>query len=121
MISLTGLNGEAILVAAHTVFRIRPATPSEAGEAVKAEYSGGYIYTREALDSLLDRIAAAGVRMVRLTTRSGVAVHLNVAAITRVREALSINGPGTELVVAGQYQHVTESVAEVRASIEAAS
>lgn len=119
MISLTGLNGEAILVAAHTVYRIRPATPSEADGAVKAEYSGGYIYTREALDGLLGRIAAAGVRMVRLTSRSSVAVHLNIAAITRVREALPINGPGTEIVVAGQYQHVTESVAEVRASIGA--
>lgn len=121
MISLTGLNGDAILVAATTLFRILPATPSEPGGTVKAEYSGGYIYTREALDPLLDRIAAAGVTIVKLTTRSGVAVHLNVAAITRVREALPINGPGTEIVVAGQYQHVTESVAEVRALIGAAS
>lgn len=119
MLSLTGLNGEAILVAAKTIFRIRPATPSQAGGAAKVEYSGGYIYTREVLADLLARITAAGVPIAKLTTRSGVPVHLNTAAITRVREALPINAPGTEIVVAGQYQHVTESVAEVLEQIDA--
>lgn len=58
------------------------------------------------------------IKLVAFTTRSGAIVHLNAASVTRVREALLINGPGTEIVVAGQYQKVTETVDQVMALLE---
>jgi hypothetical protein len=116
MIELTGLNGDKILVAAKNIFRIRATTPSEGSPATKVEYGGGYVFTLEAIDHLLARLNGE-IRIVTLTTRSTAAVYLNVGAITRVREALPINGPGTEIMVGNQYQHVTETVAEVMALI----
>lgn len=112
MIELTGLDGSKLLVAAGSIFRIRPATPSEGNDTVKVEYGGGYVFTHEAIDDLLARLAGQ-IRLVQLTSRSGVHVHVNVGAISRVREALAINGPGTEISVAGHYQHVVETVDEV--------
>lgn len=112
MIELTGLNGSKILVAAKSIFRIRPTTPSEGEDATKVEYGGGYIFTLEPIDHLLARLVAE-IKLIALSTRSGTKVHLNAASVTRVREALPINGPGTEIVVAGQYQHVTETVNQV--------
>lgn len=114
MFELTGLNGAKMLVSAKSIFRIRATTPSEGSDAAKVEYSGGYIYTLEPIAHLLARLSTMS-KIIELTTRSGVPVHLNTAAITRVREALEINGPGTELVVGGQYQHVTETVEQVMA------
>ena len=57
--------------------------------------------------------------MIKLTSRSGVPVYLNAAAITRVREALPLNGPGTDVVVGGQYQHVVEDLPTVEAMLDA--
>ena len=81
--------------------------------ATKVDYGAGYLFTHESLADLMARIGTAD-RFVRLTTRGGAPVYLNAAAITSVRQALPMNGPGTEIVVAGQYQHVMESVAEVQ-------
>lgn len=117
MITLTGLNGATILVGPKTIFRLRRAIAVEAPESTKVEYSGGYIYTLEPIDDLVARLSSVGTNLITLTTRSGSAVLLNPAAISRVRDALPINGPGTEIVVGGQYQHVTESVGEVEALI----
>ena len=114
MLTLTGLNGESILVAAASVFRVRATTPFEAADAIKVEYGGGYLLTLELMADLLARLAPE-VRLIALTSRSGTKVHLAAAAISRVRDALAINGPGTEIVVAGHYQHVVETVAEVTA------
>ena len=118
MIRLTGLNGATILVAPKSIFRIRATTPAEAGDATKVEYGGGYVFTLERIADLLARLAA-DVRMLMFTSRSGAPVYLNAAAITRVREALPLNGPGTEIVVGGQYQHVVEDVAAVEAMLGA--
>ena len=115
MISLTGLNGATILVAPKTIFRVRPAVPSEGAETTKVEYAGGYLFTLEPLADLITRLADAGIRLIALTTRSGTIVMLNPGSISRVRDSLPINGPGTEIVVSGLYQHVVETVAEVEA------
>ncbi|WP_294301033.1 hypothetical protein [uncultured Sphingomonas sp.] len=112
MFELTGLDGSKLLVSAGSIFRIRPATPTEGADTVKVEYGGGYVFTKESVDDLFDRLAGQ-LRLVKLTSRSGVHVHLNVGSITRVRKALAINGPGTEISVAGHYQHVIETVEEV--------
>ncbi len=119
MIRLTGLDGSTILVAKGAIFRLRATVPSEGAPAVKVEYSGGYVLTLEPLAALLGRLHA-DAKLIRLTTRSGSAVYLEAGAISRVREALAINGPGTEIVVGGHYQHVVESVAVVEAAMAAA-
>lgn len=113
MIELTGLNGEKILVAARTIFRIRPNSNSSGVIETKVDYSSGYIFTLEPLADLIDRLAGE-INLVKLTTRSGTTVYLNIASITRVREALQINAPGTEILVGGQYQHVIETVEQVK-------
>lgn len=113
MIELTGLNGAKIMVAAKNIFRIRATTPSEGDRASKVEYGGGYVFTLEPIANLLARLSQ--VRMINLTTRSKSPVYLNAGAVTRIREALPINGPGTEIVVGGHYQHVLETPAEVAA------
>lgn len=113
MIELIGLNGAKIMVAAKSIFRVRATTPSEGARASKVEYGGGYVFTLEPIADLLARLTQ--VRMVKLTTRSAEPVYLNAGTITRIREALPINGPGTEVVVGGHYQHVVETPEEVMA------
>jgi hypothetical protein len=48
---------------------------------------------------LIARLSAL-VSIIKLTSRSGLPIWLNAAAITQVREALALNGPGTEITVA---------------------
>lgn len=120
MISITGLDGSTILVAKGSIFRLRATLPSEAPAAVKIEYSGGYILTREPLAALLVRFQP-DARLIQLTTRNGSAVYLEASAIARVRDALPINGPGTEITVGGHFQQVTEPVALVEAALAAAT
>lgn len=110
MLELTGLNQQKILVVGKSVFRLTP--PRDGDRVTKVEYGGGYLYTDEPLAALLQRLAAE-IRIIQLTTRSNTRVYLNAGAISRVREALPLNGSGTEIVVGGQYQHVTESVDQV--------
>ncbi|MBV8971475.1 MAG: hypothetical protein JO290_04205 [Sphingomonadaceae bacterium] len=116
MIELTGLDGSALHVAADGIFRLRPPLPSEGG-AAHVDYSGGYLLTREPIDALLARLAAAGVRLVAFTTRAGASVYLNRAAVASFRAAPPINAPGTEIVVGSLYQHVVETLAEVQARL----
>ena len=118
MIDLTGLNGATILVAPGSIYRLRPTTPSEGRDATRVDYLGGYVLTLEPAAALLGRLTGE-VRLIALTTRNGTPVWLNAAAITRVREALPINGPGSEIVVGGAYQHVVETVAAVQALLGA--
>ncbi len=59
---------------------------------------------------VVDRLAEAGTPFISLATRSGTPVRLRPTAISWIRQALPINGPGTEIVVGGQYQHVSQSV-----------
>ncbi len=113
LLPLTGLDGTFILVAVDSIYRIRPGTIAEAQEATEVEFGSGYVFTHETIADLLSRIGAQN-RFIRLTSPGGTPVHLNVATISSVRAALSINGPGTEIMVGGQYQHVAESVAEVQ-------
>jgi uncharacterized protein YlzI (FlbEa/FlbD family) len=114
MIELIGLNGANILVAPKTIFRIRQTSDSSGNVATKVDYTSGYIFTLEPIRDLLARLRGE-IKLINLTTRSGTTVHLNVASIARIREALPINAPGTEIVVGGQYQHVSESVEAVKA------
>lgn len=116
MIRLTGLDGSSILVSKSSIFRLRATLPEEAPAAVKIEYSGGYVLTREPLTVLLVRLQP-DTKLIALTTRNGSPVYLEASAISRVREALPINGPGTEITVGGHFQQVTEPVAEVEAAI----
>ncbi len=120
MIQLTGLDGSTILVAKGAIFRLRATLPSEAPAAVKIEYGGGYILTSEPLAALLARLQP-DAKLIRLTTRSGAAVYLDAGAISRVREALPINGPGTEITVGGHFQQVIEPVAVVQAALAGAT
>lgn len=113
MIELTGLNGAKILFSARTIFRIRPSSNSSGVIETKVDYSSGYIFTLEPLADLIDRLAGE-IKLIKLTTRSGTTVYLNATSITRVREALQINAPGTEILVGGQYQHVIETVEQVK-------
>jgi hypothetical protein len=113
LFQLTGLDGSPVLVTVDSIYRLRASVPSEGPPATKVEYGSGYLFTHEPISHLIVRIGAAD-RLVRLTTRSGAPVYLNEAAISSVRPALPVNGPGTEIVVAGQYQHVMESIAEVQ-------
>jgi uncharacterized protein YlzI (FlbEa/FlbD family) len=112
MIKLTGLNGDSILVGAGSIFRLRATAAYEGADANKVEYGGGYIFTHESIETLIDRIGEKG-KFVKLTTRSGKPVFINANAVSRIREALAINGPGTEIVVGGQYQHVVEDLETV--------
>jgi uncharacterized protein YlzI (FlbEa/FlbD family) len=114
MIELTGLNGATILVAPKSIYRVRGTVPSEGADATKVEYSGAYLYTHEPIDVLIARLSAL-VSIIKLTSRSGLPIWLNAGAITQVREALALNGSGTEITIAGHYQHVVESVDAVRA------
>jgi kumamolisin len=110
---LTGLDGSPVLIAVDSIYRIRASVPSEGPSATKVDYGAGYLFTHETIADLLARIGSAD-HFIKLTTREGAPVYLNVAAISSVRQALPVNGPGTEIVVAGQYQHVVESMAEVQ-------
>lgn len=114
LFQVTGLDGSAVLIAAASIYRLRPSVADGEPDATKLEYSAGYLFTHEAIDSLLARIGDAA-RFVRLTTRSGTSVYINAGAIASVRPALPQNAPGTEIVVAGQYQHVMETVEQVQA------
>jgi hypothetical protein len=120
MIKLTGLDGSTILVAAGAIFRLRATVPSEGAAAVEVEHSGGYVLTFEALAALVARLYNVG-KLIQLTTRSGISGYLKTAAISRVRAAPPINGPGTEIVVGGHCQQMIEPVAVVESAIAAAA
>jgi kumamolisin len=111
---VTGLDGSAVLIAAASIYRLRPSVAAGEPDATKLEYGAGYLFTHEAIDSLLARIGDA-VRFIRLTTRSGTPVYIAAGAIASLRTAPPQNAPGTEIVVAGQYQHVMETVEQVEA------
>jgi kumamolisin len=111
---VTGLDGSAVLIVAGSIYRIRPSVGGGEPDATKLEYGAGYLFTHEAIDDLLTRIGHAA-SFVRLTTRSGTPVYINTGAIASVRPALPQNAPGTEIIVAGQYQHVRETVEQVEA------
>jgi kumamolisin len=113
LFQLTGLDGSPVLITVDSIYRLRASVPSEGPPATRVEYGSGYLFTHEPISNLIVRIGAAD-RFVRLTTRSGAPVYLNEAAISSVRPALPVNGPGTEIVVAGQYQHVMENIAKVQ-------
>lgn len=119
MIKFTGLDGSTVLVTKGSVYRLRATVPSEGVPAVKVEYSGGYILTLEPLAALVARLRA-DAKLLKLTTRGGSPVYLEATAISRVRDALPINGPGTEIVAAGHFQQVTEPVAVVEAALATA-
>ncbi len=112
---IAGLNGAKILVAAKSIYRIRPPTPYEQGQ-IKIDYSAAHVLTLEPIEHRL-RPYSADFKRVTFTTRAGTPVHLNANSIGRVRDALLINGPGTEVLISGQYQHVTESLEEVLAAL----
>jgi uncharacterized protein YlzI (FlbEa/FlbD family) len=114
MIELTGLDGSAIFIAPKSIFRIRPPAAVLGQDTTKVDHSTGYLFTREAAEALIERLGP-GISMIKLTTRSSLPVYLNAGAIASIREALPINAPGTEIVINGKYQHVMESVDEVRA------
>jgi uncharacterized protein YlzI (FlbEa/FlbD family) len=114
LVTLTGLDGSSIKVGAGLIQRIRAPQPSEPDGAAKVDYAGGYIFTLEQVEALLARLSGQ-IRLLKLTARNGTPVWVNAAAIGRIRQALPINGQGTEISVGGRYQHVLESEAEVLA------
>jgi uncharacterized protein YlzI (FlbEa/FlbD family) len=116
MFTLTGLDGSEIYVSVESIIRIRASIPEDGPPATEVEYGAGYIFTHEPIAVLLARIGSAD-RFVRLTTRGGTPVYLNAAAISSIRAAPAINGPGTEIIVGGLYQHVMEAPAEVQALV----
>lgn len=116
MIVLRGLDGSPVLLAEGSIYRLRPPRPGDDDPVTQVDYGGGYIFTREALADLAARLAP-GVRFVELTTRGGQSVWLNPAQVTRIREALPINAPGTEITIAGRYQHVTNTLDETIARL----
>lgn len=118
MFSLTGLDGSTIYVTVDSLIRIRPALPEDAPPSTEVEFGGGYIFTHEAIPDLLARIGSAN-RFVELTSPGGTSVYLSSSAISSVRVAAPINGTGTEIIVAGLYQHVVETPEQVRALIAA--
>lgn len=111
---IIGLDGSAVLISVGSIYRIRASVADGEPDATKVEYGAGYLFTQETIARLLDRIGPAD-RFIELTSRSGTAVYLNAGAIVSVRAALPQNAPGTEIVVAGQYQHVMETVDQVAA------
>jgi kumamolisin len=113
LLPLTGLDGTQLLVSADSIYRVRVFAQADGPTATEVEYGGGYLFTHEAIADLIVRIAPRA-HFVRLTSPGGQPVYLNIGAITSIRTALAMNGPGTEIMVAGQYQHVTESLAEVQ-------
>ena len=114
MFTLTGLDGTEIYVAVDSIFRVRASIPADGPPATEVEYGGGYVFTHEPIAVLLARIGSAD-RFIRLTTRGGTPVYLNVAAISSLRAAPLINAPGTEIIVGGLYQHVMETTDAVKA------
>lgn len=116
MFSLTGLDGSIIYVTVDSIFRIRPSIAEDGPPATEVEYGAGYLFTHEGIADLLARIGKAD-RFIQLTTRSGSPVYLYAAAISSIRAAPPLNAPGTELVVAGLYQHVMETPEKVQALI----
>ena len=90
-----------MLIAVDSIYRIRGSVADGEPDATKVEDGAGYLFTHEAIADLLARI--------------GTSVYLNAGAITSLRTALPQNAPGTEIVVAGQYQHVMESVDAIEA------
>lgn len=118
MFSLTGLDGSTIYVTVDSLIRIRPALPEDAPPSTEVEFDGGYIFTHEAIPDLLARLGSTN-RFVKLTSPGGTSVFLNASSISSVRSAEAINGPGTEIIVAGLYQHVVETTEQVQALIAA--
>lgn len=112
MFELHGLNGASIFVNPMSIYRIRRTTEGEAPAACEVQYAGSYLLSEEAANDILARMAGTP-QMVALTARDQSTVWLNKALISAVRPAARINGPGTEITVAGHYQHVLEPVAEV--------
>jgi hypothetical protein len=114
LFKLSALDGSTVLVAADSIFRLRASLPTEGPRSTRIDYGGDYIFTHEAIADVLARIGSSG-HFIQLTVREGAAVWLSSAAIISVREAVSPNGPGTEINIAGQYQHVIETVSQVEA------
>jgi kumamolisin len=114
LLPLTGMDGTTVLIAADSIYRIRASIADGEPDATKVEYGSGYLFTPEAIPALLARIGPTG-RFIALTTRSGTPVYLNAGSITSVRTALPQNAPGTDIEIAGQYQHVMETVDQVSA------
>jgi kumamolisin len=114
LFKLSALDGSSVLVAVDSIFRLRASLPSEGPPATRVDYSGDFIFTHEAIGDLLARFTS-GDHFIKLNVRDGAAVWLNAAAIVSVRQAIFPNGSGTEINVAGQYQHVTETVDQVKA------
>ncbi len=97
-----------------SIHRIRASVADREPDATKVEHGARYLFTHETIKDLLALIGPAD-RFIELTTRSGTSGFLTTASITSVRTALPQNAPGTEIVVAGQYQHVMETVDTIAA------
>ena len=114
LFKLTGLDGNTLLVALDAIFRIRATLPTEGQPATRVDYGGAYLFTHETIAELLSRIGSSA-HFVRLTQPSGSAVYLAATAIVSVGDATPDDGPGAEVTVSGDNQHVLETVQQVEA------
>ena len=120
MIELRGQDDSVIFVKETTVSRIRAWDFTE-GAGTKVDYAGVSLHTPEELGTLVGRLEVAGVPLVQLTVRNGSPVWINAAQVAEIRAASPAHGEGTQVRVGGKRRHVTESPADVRLAVEAAT
>ena len=116
MFELIGLDGSPIFVTPNSIARIKYIDFQDPGVGTKVDYGRSALFTNELAEDLLFRLQGISV-FIQLTVRADAPVWLNVALIAEIRAALPINGPGTEILVGGRYQHVIEQVDEVHERI----
>ena len=119
LLRITQLGGSNAHMPPSSVWRVRAALPHEGG-STRVDVGNVFAVTDEAVAALAARInQMQQTRLIELHVEGGGTVWLNRAAISRIRESDEAIHPGTEIIVAGQRQYVTESVQAVVSAVEA--
>lgn len=117
-VELVGLNIQhRVVVSTSAIYRVRPALPSEAPNAVKVEFGGERLYTKEPLAPLVARLIEAECDLIRFTHIDGEAVYLNKKSIAQFQPALlDIDSVAAKTVffVSGKRQAVTEEYGAIK-------
>ena len=111
-ITIEGFDGTEISIRPSRVIRFKEVTYGSPSEGMKLDYVGGVSFSQESPEGFKSRINDLLV-VVEFSLRGGATVWVNPALVGEIRPALPINGPGTELEIAGRYQHVAESYTDV--------
>jgi hypothetical protein len=123
MIAIKTLAGPEVLVDPQSVTRVAGPRPHDAGPHTYLDCAAGTLVTAETPEALLARIAAKPP-LSQLTRPDGTPVWIKGSAIGSIRPPVASEAEGAGdvnaiLTIDGQHQAVRETVASVRALVEA--